>query len=119
MDMKNRVKTGDWDGEPISRPKTLGERHPNMFKKQSHKGIALDRAKVSKEEIVAKIPSAKIKKLSPFSSKGSFTKQLYGHEKKRETMESYTKSVDANKARHKALSKHKELSKNEQSHYQK
>lgn len=31
----NRIKTGEWDGETISRPKTLGERHPDMFKKKT------------------------------------------------------------------------------------
>lgn len=33
--MKDRTITGNWDGEVISRPKTLGERHPNMFKKKA------------------------------------------------------------------------------------
>ncbi len=30
--MKGRVVTGDWDGEPISRPKTFAERNAHKFK---------------------------------------------------------------------------------------
>lgn len=52
----NRTITGSWGGETISRPKTIGERH------QSHKGLALDRAKISKEEMNAKFRAAQIKR---------------------------------------------------------
>lgn len=31
----NRKITGHWGHETISRPKTLGERHPNIFKAKS------------------------------------------------------------------------------------
>ena len=31
----NRTVTGHWGHETISRPKTLGERHSNMFKKKA------------------------------------------------------------------------------------
>lgn len=43
--MKNRTITGHMDGEIISRPKTLGERHPEMFKKKGSKLKALSKAK--------------------------------------------------------------------------
>lgn len=43
--MKNRTITGEWNGQPISRPKTLGERHPEMFKKKGSKLKALTKAK--------------------------------------------------------------------------
>lgn len=47
----NRTVTGHWDGETISRPKTLGERHPDLMKPKSK---ALEVKKISKEEILAK-----------------------------------------------------------------
>lgn len=49
--MKNRTVTGHWGSETISRPKTLGERHPGMF---SPKHKALEKGKISKAEMVAK-----------------------------------------------------------------
>lgn len=39
--MKNRTITGHWEGKEISRPKTLGERHPELFKKKTPKSKAL------------------------------------------------------------------------------
>ncbi len=81
---ENRTKTGEWEGETISRPKTLGERHPEAFK--------------AKTKALGKMGGTR-------NPKDSYSKQMYGHEKKKETYADYMKKVAENKTYHE--NKHK------------
>ncbi len=49
--MRNRTVTGHWGHETISRPKTLAERHPDMFKPK-HKALE----KTAQGKIILKKP---------------------------------------------------------------